>query len=326
MRVYGYDSIPSTLPTGATQVGRNSETQIRNMALRSLLLGMGAYEAVTYSFISPKSYDRLNLPQNAPERMSAQLLNPLGEDYSVMRTTLVPSMLQTLSTNISRSNPGAPFFEIGTRFLPKALPLTELPEERPALCVGIYGDDADFYALKGIVETLASRFGLSMLKFARADVPYLHPGRSADGWAGDSLLARMGQVHPDVAENFDIHREVYVAEIDLAVLDALTTGVGDAQAMPRFPSVARDFALVVKEECPVGDLMDAMAKAAGSLCEKTELFDIYRGTPIRHGEKSVAIALTLRATDHTLAEEEITRVCQSVLKVVETDFDAVLRS
>lgn len=326
LRIYGYDHIPSTLMKGETMGGHNSAHQIRDAKIRSLLCGMGAYEAVTYSFISPKWYDALKLAENDPLRMSAKLLNPLGEDYSVMRTTLIPSMLNTLSTNINRGNAGAALYEIGKQFLPKSLPLEELPEERPALCLGLYGETANFYTIKGMVEALLNRFGVKNVSWKRANAPYLHPGRSAEIYAGDALLGVLGEVHPDVAKNFDFKVRAYVAELNLNVLDASVTEVGDAKGMPKFPAVQRDFAFVMKEEVPVGDVMRTMEKQAGALCEEVKLFDIYRGIPIAQGEKSVAMSITLRAADHTLGEEEITKVTNKIISAVSADFDAQLRS
>ena len=326
LRIYGYDHIPSTLMKGGSKGGSNSAHQMRDALLRRLLCGMGAYEAVTYSFISPKWFDYMRLAPDSALRLAARLQNPLGEDYSVMRTTLVPSMLATLSTNINRGNPGAAMFEISKQFLPKALPLTELPEERPALCVGLYGENATFYTLKGMIEAVLRAFGVENVSWKRSDAPWLHPGRAADLYAGESKLGTLGEVHPDTAEKFDFKVRAYVAEIDLNVLDEKQTQVGNAREMPRFPAVQRDFAFVMKEETPVGDVMREMEKAAGTLCEEVKLFDIYRGAPIQPGEKSVAISVQLRAEDHTLGEEEITRVTEKIIRVVSTNYGAQLRS
>ncbi len=326
LRIYGYDHIPSTLIRGEAMAGHNSAHQKRDAALRRLLCGMGAYEALTYSFISPKWYDALNLSADDPLRLSAQLLNPLGEDYSVMRTTLIPSMLGTLATNLSRGNANAAFFEIGKRFLPKSLPLTELPEERPVLCLGLYGENATFYTLKGMVEALFKAFGIQDAAWQRAQAPYLHPGRGAEALFGKRSLGVLGEVHPDVAENFKIKSRVYVAEIDWDVLDAVATEVGQAKEMPKFPAVQRDFAFVMKEEVPVGDVMRTMRRAAGALCEEVKLFDVYRGVPILPGEKSVALSIALRAADHTLTEEEIGKVSAKIVDAVSTNYGAQLRS
>ena len=326
LRIYGYDYIPSKLMEGETVSGHNSAHQKRDALLRRYLCGMGAYEAVTYSFISPKWYDALRLPENDPLRLSAKLMNPLGEDYSVMRTTLIPSMLNTLSTNINRGNAGAAFYELGKQFLPKSLPLTEQPEERPALCIGLYGENATFYTLKGMVEAPLTRFGVKNVTWSRSTAPYLHPGRAAQFFAGEKLLGVLGEVHPAVAENFKFKTRAYVAEMNLNVLDESATNVGDVKDMPRFPAVQRDFAFVMKEEMPVGDVMNEMKAVAGELCEEVHLFDIYRGVPIQPGEKSVALSITLRAADRTLGEEEITAISEKIIANVSAKFGAQLRS
>ena len=326
LRIYGYDYIPSKLMEGETVSGHNSAHQKRDALLRRYLCGMGAYEAVTYSFISPKWYDALRLPENDPLRLSAKLMNPLGEDYSVMRTTLIPSMLNTLSTNINRGNAGAAFYELGKQFLPKSLPLTEQPEERPALCIGLYGENATFYTLKGMVEALLTRFGVKNVTWSRSTAPYLHPGRAAQFFVGEKLLGVLGEVHPAVAENFKFKTRAYVAEMNLNVLDESATNVGDVKDMPRFPAVQRDFAFVMKEEMPVGDVMNEMKAVAGELCEEVHLFDIYRGVPIQPGEKSVALSITLRAADRTLGEEEITAISEKIIANVSAKFGAQLRS
>ncbi len=326
LRIYGYDYIPSKLMQGETMTGRDSAANIRDKLLRKVLCGMGAYETVTYSFITPKWYDALLLPEGDPLRKSAKLLNPLGEDYSYMRTTLIPSMLNTLSTNMNRGNAAAAFYEISKVFLPKELPMTELPEERPALCIGLYGEEYDFYFIKGMVEETLKKMGISDLTFKRAAVPYLHPGRSAEVYAGDTYIGLFGEVHPDVADNFRFRGRGYVAELNIKVMDELTAGVCDVQDMPKYPSVQRDFAFVMTEETPVGDVMKLMEKIGGKLTEEVKLFDIYRGVPILPGQKSVAISIILRNREHTLTEEEISAVTDRIISEVSEKFDAKLRS
>ncbi len=326
LRVYGYDHIPSTLMKGAAMAGQNSAHQLRDAQLRRILCGLGAYEATTFSFISPKWYDALLLPEEHPFRFSAKLMNPLGDDTSTMRTTLVPSMLNVLSTNINRGNAEGALFEISKQFLPKSLPMTELPEERPALCIGMYGENTTFYTLKGVVEAVLTRFGVKNAVWKRELAPYLHPGRSAAVYVDGELLGLIGEVHPDAAKNFDFKARAYVAELNLNVLDKNVTEVADAKGMPKFPAVTRDFAFVMKEEVPVGDVMNTMAACAGKLCEEVRLFDIYRGQPIAAGEKSVAITITLRAEDRTLGEEEIGKVTNKIISAVAQQYEAQLRS
>ncbi len=327
LRVYGYDHIPST-KMRKTEAGANSAHQMRDALLRRLLCGMGAYEAATFSFIGPKWLDALRLPADSPYRCAAKLQNPLGEENSLMRTTLVPSMLSVLATNANRGNAGAAFFEIGKRFLPKSLPLLELPEERPSLCVGLYGEEADFYAIKGMAEAIFTAFGVQDVRWTRAGdlAPWLHPGRGAAACAGDTLLGTLGEVHPDTMAAMDGKVRAYVAEIDLAALEEMQHFVSGVKDMPRYPAVQRDFAFVLAEDVPVGEVMRCVRAAAGALCEGVQLFDVYRGAPIAEGEKSVAIALTLRAADHTLTEEEIVRASDAVVEAAAANFAARLRS
>jgi len=326
LRLYGYDKIPESKLRGAAD-GRRSKALERNGILRQLLLGFGLYETVTYSFISPKWMDLLLLDENAPERKAARIINPIGEDYSIMRTTLVPSLLTTLATNYNRSCPSFGCFENGVRFLPESVPITEQPEERPDLCFGLYGEGVDFYTIKGMVETIFDRFALKDVRFVRSDKAYLHPGRSAQAMVGDTCVAILGQVHPDAAEHFALGGcETYVAEIDLKALDALCGGVGEIKSPARFPAVQRDLAFVMDEKVPVGDLMDEMRRSAGKLCREVRLFDIYRGIPIPAGKKSVAISVLLQAEDRTLTDEQINSIVDKCLKVAETSFGAVLRT
>ena len=220
----------------------------------------------------------------------------------------------------------SPLFSKPIKFLPKSLPLEELPEERPALCLGLYGDQANFYTIKGMVEAVLNKFGVKNVSWKRANAPYLHPGRSAEVYAGEMLLGLLGEVHPDAAKNFDIKGRVYVAEINLNALTENATNVGDVKGTPKFPAVQRDFAFVMKEEVAVGDVMRTMEKQAGALCEEVKLFDIYRGVPIAQGEKSVAMSITLRSADHTLTEEEITKVTNKIIGAVSNLYNAQLRS
>ncbi|MDR3085021.1 MAG: phenylalanine--tRNA ligase subunit beta [Christensenellaceae bacterium] len=327
LRLYGYDKIPTTLMRGETKAGGEGRTLARAAELRALLLGMGALESVTFAFIAPRWYDLLCLPADAPERLSARLQNPLGEEYSVMRTTLVPSILQVLGLNMSRSVEEMLTFELGSQYLPKSLPLgEELPEQRPALCIGLYGEKADFYRLKGIVEAIFERFGVKNPAWKRSGKSYLHPGRGAVAARGKLELATLGEVHPGVQENFRLSKRAYVAEIDLTNLDLCAEALGSVKGAPRFPAVERDMALVVGEEVLVGDLIASIEKAGGALLEQAKLFDIYRGAPVPEGSKSVAISITLRAPDRTLTEQEINQAVEKCLHAAKERFGAVLRA
>ena len=298
LRMYGYDHIPSTLMQGVTVMGRRSERQILLDKVKRVLVDMNMYEMYSYSFISPKWIANLGLAENDVRMNAVKIRNPLGEDTSQMRTSLVPSMLSTLAMNINRSNAQARLFETAPIFLPKTE--GELPEERLSLSIGLYGENEDFYTLKQIVQQLLYAFGVNEKIEKGADC-YYHPGRSAHY----GKIAQLGEIHPDVMEKFDVSRRVYVAEIDLSLLNAAATEIQSVRELPRFPAVTRDIALLTDECVQVGDLMDAIRTAGGKNLEDVRLFDVYRGDRLGAGKKSVAFAMAFRANDRTLTDEEI---------------------
>lgn len=312
MRIYGYDHIVGT-PMNA-QVLRGTVTAERALddSIKTLLIANGMYEITTYSFIGSHAIDDLNLPQG-DERLSAvKILNPLGDEYSTMRTQLTTSMLTVVSTNLNRKNGAARLFEISKRFMPKALPLTEQPMELKTLSLGIYGDGEDFYTLKGIVEQVMEHCG-AKVKYIRADEPYLHPGRSAKAMLGDKVVAVFGEVHPETADKFDLNQRVYTAEIYLDMLLDTKKPLVIYEPLPKFPAVSRDLALLCNSEIPVGDLLEIIEKAGGKLLENVSLFDIYEGAQIPEGKKSVAFNLTLRSKEDTLTDEQIEAVMSKVI-------------
>lgn len=327
LRVYGYDKIPSTAMRAAVSQGRRGAKRDMERRLIGLLCGAGYLEAKTYSFQSPRIFDQLCLDADDPLRKCIVLRNPLGEDYSIMRTTLLGSMLQTLSLNISRNNPGCGFFELNVRFIPTQLPVVDqLPDEKPTLALGLYGDETDFYDIKGMVEMLLASYGLEgRASWRKSAANYLHPGRAAELLLDGQVIGQVGEAHPDVLENFDIPRRVYLAEIDILKVVQLSSGMGEVVALPKYPAVTRDLALVMREDIPAGDVLEAIRTAAGKLIEKVEIFDIYVGAPIEAGYKSIAFSMVLRAADHTLTEEEIEGAFKRVVKACAAQFDAHLR-
>ena len=324
LRLYGYDKIPSTLMTGVTMAGHRSEKQTLLDIVKNSLVSMGYYEALNFSFISPKWIAALNLPEGDPRRNFVTIRNPLGEDTSVMRTTLVPSMLNTLALNINRGNPEGRLFEAAPVF---AVGKTETTAatETPSLCLGLYGDKADFYALRDAVICLLGQFGIKPAVTAGGD-GYYHPGRKAVLTVGDTAIAQVGEIHPDIAEAFDIDGRVYVAEVNLSLIPALAQPIPAVQPLPRFPAVTRDIALVMNEAVEVGPVMDAIAKAGGKLIEEVHLFDIYRGEKLGQDKKSVAFALSFRAADRTLTDAEIAAAMDKILAACREGFGAELRS
>ncbi len=324
LRMYGYDHIPSTLMNATTMAGRQDEKTVFNNRVKDALVGMGLYEILNYSFISPRWLDHLGLDENDPRRNVVKLRNPLGEDTSVMRTTLVPSMLNTVAANLNRNIPGGMLFELSKVFVP-AEKAGELPAEKTALCIAAYGEGVDFYTVKNIVTWLLAKFGVQASIAAGGD-SYYHPGRKAIMAVGDTRLATLGEIHPDVAEAFDIKGRVVVAEVDLDALRPMEKDFYGIKPLPKFPAVSRDIAVVVDEAVGAGTMMDAIRAAAGKLLEDAKLFDIYRGEKLGAQRKSVAFAITLRAPDRTLTDEEINAAMEKVLKALSEKFGAELRT
>ncbi|MBR3504929.1 MAG: phenylalanine--tRNA ligase subunit beta [Clostridia bacterium] len=324
LRLYGYDKIPSTLMTGVTMAGHRSEKQALLDIVKNSLVSMGYFEALNFSFISPKWIAALNLPEDDPRRRFVTIRNPLGEDTSVMRTTLVPSMLNTLALNINRGNAEGRLFEAAPVFS-EGKTDTTAATEKPSLCLGLYGEKADFYALRDAVVCLLGQFGIKPAVSAGGD-GYYHPGRKAVLTVGETVIARVGEIHPDVAGAFDIDGRVYVAEVDLSLVPALARPIPAVQPLPRFPAVTRDIALVMGEAVEVGPVMDAIVRAGGRLIEEVRLFDIYRGEKLGQDKKSVAFALSFRAADRTLTDAEIAAAMDKILAACRDGFGAELRS
>lgn len=312
MRIYGYDHIVGTPITGEVLRGTIPADRALDDRIKALLCANGLYEITTYSFIGSHAIDALSLKEDDPRRNEIRILNPLGDEYSIMRTQLITSMLTVLSTNINRKNPAGRFFEISKRFVAKQLPLTEQPLELKTLSIGLYGDQEDFYTLKGVIEQLMELCGVTA-RYERCDEPYLHPGRAAKVTVGEKTLAVFGELHPDTAEKFGISQRVYVAEVYLDLLLGMEKPLVIYEPLPRFPAVSRDLALLCDADLPVGDLMELIRKAGGKLLENVSLFDIYEGKQIPNGKKSVAFNLTLRSKEGTLTDEMIESVTQKVI-------------
>ena len=233
-----------------------------------------------------------------------------------MRTQLVTSMLTVLSTNINRKNGDGRFYEISKRFIPKQLPVTEQPDELPEMCIGIYGKDEDFFTLKGMVEEIMKLFG-AHTRYERSSEPYLHPGRQALVKANNKPVAVLGEVHPDVAASYGIDTRVYIAEIKLDVLYTIEKRKTTYKPLPKFPAVERDFAMLCDIDIPVGNLKQAIVSGASRLLEKVELFDVYTGSQIPEGKKSVAFSVALRSSEGTLSDTQIEEVNSRIIKKLE---------
>ncbi len=317
MRIYGYDHIIGTPMNGAVVRGKLLPERIKTDKIKKLLNGAGAYEIATYSFIASKAIDTLNLTEDDPRRNQIKIINPLGDEYSTMRTQLTTSMLTVLATNINKKITDARFFEISKRFIPKALPLTEQPEELATMSIGIYGKDEDFFTLKGIIEAICKLSG-AHTQYERSTEPYLHPGRQALVKANNKEIGVFGEVHPAVAASYGIEERIYIAEIKLDILLSIEKRKTTYKPLPKFPAVERDFAMLVDAEVPVGTLEKAISSGAGRLCEKIELFDIYTGSQIPEGKKSVAYSVWLRSADSTLSDKDIEEASAKIIKKLES--------
>lgn len=325
LRYAGYDRIPITHLRGETPMGGLNDTGRRESVLRSQLTGMGFYETMTFSFISPRSVQLLGLKDGDKRNTPIMIRNPLGEDTSCMRTTVLPGLLKTLATNMKNGNESARLYELGTIYDGIEKTADGLPVETHELALGMYGG-ADFYQLRSVVEVLCRQAGIAYT-IAGCDEPYLHPGRRAslrtlDGQA----LAVIGEMHPDAAERFDLSGRVYVAVVNIPLFFEKTTPMGEVKPIARFPAVNRDLALVMKDSTQIGPLMDALRKGCGAMLEDIRLFDVFRGVQIGVGFKSVAFSLTFRAADHTLTEDEINGLVEKALTISKEQFNAVLRA
>ena len=323
LRMYGYDHIPSTLMNAVTMPGYRNEKMIFNDRVKNALVGMGLFEILNYSFISPKWIENLGLAEDDPRRKAVVLRNPLGEDTSTMRTSLAPSMLNTLAANLNRGVTEGKLFELSKTFVP-AENAGELPVEHNALCIGMFGADVDFYTIKNAVICLLQQFGVTPDIAAEGD-GYYHPGRKAVLRAGKNVLAAIGEIHPDVAERFGIEKRVYVAEVDLDAIRPLEKPLYGVKPLPKFPAVTRDIALVVDESVGAGTMMETIRKAAKNL-EEVRLFDIYRGEKLGAGKKSVAYSLVFRASDRTLTDQEIVSSMDKILKALSETYSAEIRA
>ena len=323
LRYAGYDRIPVTHLRGETPMGGMNDMGRREAEIRAQLTGMGFYETMTFSFISRKSIEQLGLKESDPRNTPVLIRNPLGEDTACMRTTILPGLIKTLASNIKNGNENGRVYELGTIY--DGMNKTEegLPVETPELAIGMWGD-ADFYALRGVVEALCRQAGIAY-KIAPCDEPYLHPGRRAALTVDGQTLAAVGEMHPDAAARCDLTGRIYLATVNLPLFFEKTLPMGEVKPIARLPAVNRDLALVMTEETQVGPLMDAIRAGCGPMLEDIRMFDVFRGLQIGPGNKSVAFSLTFRAADHTLGEEEITRLTEKALKIAKDQFGALLR-
>lgn len=313
-RFYGYDRIGTTLPTGEATTGKLSyKLRVEDVA-RKVAEFCGFSEGMTYSFESPKVFDKLNLPKDDGLRETVVISNPLGEDFSVMRTLPLNGMLTSLSTNYNRRNKNVRLYELANVYLPKSLPLTELPDERMQFTLGMYGD-GDFYTMKGVVEEFFDKAGMDKRPHydPEAGKAFLHPGRQANIIYNDQVLGYLGEVHPDVLDNYKIGEKAYVAVLDMPAVIPFTSFGRKYTGIAKYPAVTRDISMVVPKNVLVGQIEAMLEQRGGKILESFSLFDIYEGSQILAGYKSVAYSITFRAKDHTLEEKEVTSAMNKIL-------------
>lgn len=279
----------------------------------------GFSQGMTYSFESPKVFDKLRIPADSKLRETVEIMNPLGEDYSVMRTTSLNGMLTSLATNYNRRNKNVRLYELGNIYLPKQLPVTELPEERMQFTLGMYGE-GDFFSMKGVVEEFFEKIGMHKKEVydPNAGKPFLHPGRQANILYDGTVVGYLGEVHPAVAENYGIGGRAYVAVLDMPEIIVRATFDRKYTGIAKFPAVTRDISMVVPKEILVGQIEEMIEQRGGSILESYHLFDLYEGAQIKEGHKSVAYSIVFRAKDRTLEDADVTKAMKKILNGLES--------
>ncbi|WP_285823725.1 phenylalanine--tRNA ligase subunit beta [Schaedlerella arabinosiphila] len=317
-RFYGYDNIPTTLPNGEATTGKLSFKLRIEQAARDIAEFCGFSQGMCYSFESPKVFDKLLLPKDSPLRRTVEIMNPLGEDYSIMRTTSLNGMLTSLATNYNRRNKDVRLYELGNIYLPKSLPLTGLPEERMQFTLGMYGK-GDFFSMKGVVEEFFEKIGMKDRETydPNAGKPYLHPGRQANILYDGKVVGYLGELHPEVADIYGIGERAYVAVIDMPEIMEYATFDRKYDGIAKYPAVTRDISMVVPKHILAGQIEEVISAKGGKYLESYALFDLYEGAQIKEGFKSVAYSIVFRAKDKTLSDAEVTEAMDRILKALE---------
>lgn len=322
-RIYGYDNIPSASLEGNATAGVKTEKQkfIDNVKSNSIACGLN--EILTYSFVSPRGVDKINLPADDEKRNFVKIMNPLGEETSVMRTTLIPNMLDVISTNISHKVEEVSAFECGNTFIPQE----GLPIETKKYCVGMYGKEVDFFVLKGVIESVLNNVGLKGYEIEPETTNLIfHPGRCAKIVYNNIYIGTFGELHPDVIENYNLGQRVYVAEINIDTVFENLNLTKSYNPLPKYPSTSRDIALIVKDEVFVKQIEDIIKANGEDLVESYKLFDVYKGAQIEEGHKSIAYSITYRSKDKTLTDEDVAKVHEKILSELSEKLNANLRS
>lgn len=322
-RIYGYNNIPSASLEGNATAGVKTDKQkfIDNVKSNSIACGLN--EILTYSFVSPRGVDKINLPANDEKRNFVKIMNPLGEETSVMRTTLMPNMLDVISTNISHKVEEVSAFECGNTFIPQE----GLPIETKKYCVGMYGKEVDFFVLKGVIESVLNNVGLKGYEIEPETTNLtFHPGRCAKIVYNNIYIGTFGELHPDVIENYNLGQRVYVAEINIDTVFENLNLTKSYNPLPKYPSTSRDIALIVKDEVFVKQIEDIIKANGEDLVESYKLFDVYKGAQIEEGHKSIAYSITYRSKDKTLTDEDVAKVHEKILSELSEKLNANLRS
>lgn len=336
-RIYGYDNIPSSTPVGKTKGGGQSHQQDIIDLIKNTMSGMGFDEIMSYSFIHPSTFDKLNFSADSTLREAISLLNPITDDFPKLRTTLMSGILDTIVSNLSRKNDDMKIYEIGAVYLPKTLPLTELPVEPLMLCGALTGnrnklawndsrETVDFYDAKGAVESLLGQLGITGCSVSGGFHPSLHPGKTAIFSNNDVQVAIVGEVHPSVLTSYGINRKVFLFEMNVEQLTELVKLIPRYKPLPKYPSVMRDLALVLPVSVSADEVQKAIVTSAGPLLKEINLFDIYTGKQVPEGYRSMAYTLNFQADDRTLTDKEIDDHCKDIVVYMERNFGAQLRN
>lgn len=317
-RFYGYDNIPTTLPTGEATTGKLSFKLRVEAVARDIAEFCGFSQGMNYSFESPKVFDKLLIPADSSLRNTVVIANPLGEDFSIMRTISLNGMLTSLATNYNRRNKNVRLYELGNIYLPKQVPVTELPDERMQFTLGMYGE-GDFFTMKGVVEEFFYKVGMKekAVYDPNAGRPYLHPGRQANILYQDTVVGYLGEIHPQVADNYGIGDRAYVAVLDMPEIVSRATFERKYEGIAKYPAVTRDISMTVPREILAGQVEAVIEKKGGQYLESYQLFDLYEGVQIRPGYKSMAYSIVFRAKDKTLEEADVAAAMERILKALE---------
>lgn len=317
-RFYGYDKIPTTLPTGEATTGKMSFKLRVEEKARDIAEYCGFSQGMCYSFESPKVFDKLMLPADSPLRQTVTIANPLGEDFSIMRTISLNGILTSLASNYNRRNKNVRLYELGNIYIPKSLPVTDYPDERMQFTLGMYGD-GDFFTMKGVVEEFLESVGMTkkITYSPNAEKPFLHPGRQALIQYQETTIGYLGELHPEVTDNYGIDTKVYVAVLDMPALLPFASFDRKYEGIAKYPAVSRDISMVVPKHILVGDIEKVIEQRGGKILETYKLFDIYEGTQIQSGYKSVAYSITFRAKDRTLEESDVSGAMKKILNGLE---------